>query len=114
MNSFDAVITICVIVAMVAGFRSGLLRSLATIMGYVAAMPVAMAGAEPLSHLAGQLRISPIPDWVWFIGLLLVTGIVLGALLRAAVSGMFGPDVSIPDRLAGSGSTRDRSARRSG
>ena len=43
MNIFDAVVTGLVILAMVLGFMSGLLRSLATMLGYVIAVPVAVA-----------------------------------------------------------------------
>ena len=38
INPFDAAIYICLFVAVVMGFMTGLLRSLATIFGYVAAM----------------------------------------------------------------------------
>ena len=43
MNTFDAVISIVAIVAVISGFNAGLLRSAATILGYVCAMPVAVA-----------------------------------------------------------------------
>jgi len=40
--------------------------------------------------------------WLVFCGLFLVTGFVLGTLLRLAVSEIVGPTVSLPDRVAGS------------
>ena len=43
-----------------------------------------------------------IQDSFLVLGVFLVTGIVLGLLLRVVVSEMVGPSVSIPDRLAGS------------
>jgi hypothetical protein len=40
MNAFDAAIYVVVVVAVVAGFNAGLLRSMATIFGYACAMPI--------------------------------------------------------------------------
>ena len=57
MNIFDAVVTGLVILAMVLGFMSGLLRSLATMLGYVIAVPVAVAITPRLMpFVAGQTR----------------------------------------------------------
>ena len=42
MNSFDAVVYLALIVAIAFGFRAGLLRSLAIILGYLIAMPIAV------------------------------------------------------------------------
>jgi membrane protein required for colicin V production len=104
MNPFDAAVYACLLVAMVMGFQSGLLRSLATIAGYLAAMPVAVAAAPWLALvLIDQLRL-PVGHtwWLALVGVFLVTGIVLGILLRHAVSAVTGPRVSLPDRMAGS------------
>ncbi len=43
MNPFDAVVATVAIFAIVMGFNAGLLRSLATILGYLIAAPVAVA-----------------------------------------------------------------------
>jgi uncharacterized membrane protein required for colicin V production len=43
MNPFDAAGYLCLFVAVVMGFVSGLLRGLATIFGYVAALGIAVA-----------------------------------------------------------------------
>jgi membrane protein required for colicin V production len=86
MNTFDAVVYACLAVAVVLGFSSGLLRSLATILGYLAAAPVAFFAAPTLAPL---------------VGVFLAAGIVFGALLRLVVSGLVGKRVSLPDRLAG-------------
>jgi hypothetical protein len=60
MNTFDAVVYACLAVAVVLGFSSGLLRSLATILGYLAAAPVAFAAAPYLAPLvAEQTQSSP-------------------------------------------------------
>jgi membrane protein required for colicin V production len=103
MNSFDAAIYIVMIVAIIMGFNSGLLRSMATIFGYIAAAPIALTSAPRLAPiLTDQFHLPPVRTWLVFCGIFLVTGMVLSALLRMAVSEIVGPTVSIPDRLAGS------------
>jgi uncharacterized membrane protein required for colicin V production len=47
INPFDAAIYIFLLIAGVFGFNAGLLRSLATIFRYVAAMGVVLAAAPP-------------------------------------------------------------------
>ena len=47
INPFDAAIYIFLLIAGVFGFNTGLLRSLATIFRYVAAMGVVLAAAPP-------------------------------------------------------------------
>jgi membrane protein required for colicin V production len=102
MNSFDAVVILCVVVAVVMGFRSGLLRSVATIVGYLCAMPIALVTAPALgSFLTERSHIPPAPGWAVFCGIFLVSGIVLAALMRTAVNELVGETVSIPDRVAG-------------
>jgi membrane protein required for colicin V production len=102
MNLFDAAIYLCLIVAIIAGFRSGLLRSLATIFGYLCAAPLAVAAAPYLKPiLAGQFHLSPAQNWLVLFGIFVAIGMVLSALLRMAVGELIGPDVSVPDRAAG-------------
>jgi membrane protein required for colicin V production len=102
INPFDAAVYLCLIVAVVTGYRSGLLRSLATIFGYVMAAPLAVAAAPYLTPLLiNQFRLPPTQTWLGFTGIFLVFGFVLGALLRHAVSEVAGPDVSLPDKLTG-------------
>jgi membrane protein required for colicin V production len=101
-NAFDLAVIGILIVAVVLGFRSGLLRSLATILGYVCAAPVAIAGTPmAVRLLTEQLRIAPLQEWLVFAGLFLVTGIVLAALMRLAVSEMTGQQIGVGDRTAG-------------
>jgi membrane protein required for colicin V production len=106
MNSFDAAVYVVVIVAVVSGFNAGLLRSTATIMGYLAAMPVAMAATPYASRmLPDRFTTFSTPgaqNPLLFFGVFLVAGIVLGALLRTAINETVGPRISVPDRLAGS------------
>jgi membrane protein required for colicin V production len=102
VNPFDAAVYVITIVAIIMGFNAGLLRSLATIFGYLAAAPIALAAAPYLSPiLIDQFRLPPAQTWVAFFAVFLLIGLVLSALLRIAVSEMVGPRVSIPDRLAG-------------
>jgi len=103
MNGFDAAVCILLLVAVVTGFRAGLLRSTATILGYVSAMPIAVA-ATPLISAVPMDKSNPAwaQNSLVFFAVFLVTAIVLGALLRIAVSETVGPSVSLVDRLAGS------------
>jgi membrane protein required for colicin V production len=103
MNSFDAVVYGLAIVAIVSGFKAGLLRSVATIAGYAAAMPIALATAPLVAPLlAGKSQAAWTQDSVLVVGLFLAIGILLGALLRAAVGGIAGDSIHVTDRLAGS------------
>src|ERR1700730_5459322 len=100
MNSFDAVVYGLGVVAIVTGFSAGLLRSMATISGYVAAMPVAVATTSVLAPvLNGTSNASWAENSLLFSCVFLVMGITLGGLLRTAVSVTVGPSVSMVDRL---------------
>jgi membrane protein required for colicin V production len=102
INPFDAAIYLFLFLAVVMGFMSGLLRSLATIFGYAAAMGLAVALAPRLAQLlTEQFKIPQAQNWVAFVILFVAAGMVISALLRYAVSELVGPDVSIPDRVAG-------------
>ena len=103
MNSFDAAVYFVLIVAIVTGYNSGLLRSMATIAAYLAAMPVAMAATPYISRLVIDKFDTPaVQNPLLFFGVFLVAGIVLGALLRTAISETIGPRVGLLDRFAGS------------
>ncbi len=103
VNSFDAAVYVLTTVAVISGFKAGFLRSVATILGYVTAMPIAVAIMPLIAPVvAGK------PDAPWtqnsflLFGIFLVAGIALGALLRLAVSETVGPSIHVTDRLAGS------------
>jgi membrane protein required for colicin V production len=105
MNTFDAVVYFVGIVAVISGFNAGLLRSVATIIGYLAAMPIALA-ATPLvaPAFADKLSASGAPgtqNSLVFFGVFLLTGIALGAALRTAISEVTGTRINLLDRLAG-------------
>lgn len=102
MNPFDAAVYLCLFVAAVMGFKSGLLRSLATIFGYVTALGLAVAATPRVASAAtAEFNLPPSQTWQVFVAIFLVAGIMLSALLRFAVGEMVGPKVSIPDRVAG-------------
>lgn len=102
INTFDAAIYIFLFLAVVMGLMTGLLRSLATIFGYVAEMGIVVALAPQLAPLlSAQFRLSPAQTWIALGVTFVVAGIALGALLRVFVNEMVGPNVSIPDRVAG-------------
>lgn len=102
INLFDAAVYFCLAVAVIAGFRSGLLRSMATIFGYLAAMAMAVAMTPRLAQfLIDGFHMPPGQTWAVYVGIFLGAGILLGALLRLAISELVGADVSAPDRVAG-------------
>jgi membrane protein required for colicin V production len=99
---FDLVVYAFLALAVVLGFNSGLLRSMATIIGYVIAAPIALGTAPAVSYfLATRFNMSAAYSGLVLALILVVTGIIFGALLRRAVNDLVGPDVSIPDRIAG-------------
>jgi membrane protein required for colicin V production len=100
---FDAAIYLLAALAVIMGFNSGFLRSLATILGYVAAAPVALVAAPTLSQfLAQNFQMPPTFNGVVLFGALIVTGMALSALLRRTLHSLVGPNISLPDRIAGS------------
>ncbi|ARP97979.1 CvpA family protein [Pseudorhodoplanes sinuspersici] len=102
MNLFDAAIVAAALVAIVMGYRSGLLRSLATIFGYVAAAPVAIMLTPKLApYLPAMIPSAGESNGILFFVIFLVVGIVMAALLRSSVSAAVGEHVSTPDRIAG-------------
>jgi membrane protein required for colicin V production len=102
MNPFDAAILVSLLVALYAGWRAGLIRSLATIFAYICAAPVAVAFAPKVAELAGfRFNMAQMPSWAILFGLFLFTGIALGFFLRAGVNATVGDTISAPDRFAG-------------
>jgi membrane protein required for colicin V production len=99
MNSFDAVVYVALVAAMMIGFNAGLLRSAVTILAYLVAMPIAVWATSLIARDAGGLALmqNPLP----FFGTFLVAGIVLGKLMRMAVDEAIGTGAGIADRLAG-------------
>jgi membrane protein required for colicin V production len=102
MNSFDITVYVILAVAVVTGFRAGLLRSGVTILGYLFAMPIAVWAT---SLIIPQISVNPaVPltqNSLIFFATFVVAGIVLGTLLRMAVNDMIGSEIGLGDRLGG-------------
>jgi membrane protein required for colicin V production len=102
MNSFDAVVFFALIVATVTGFNAGLLRSAATILAYLIAMPIAVMMMPLVSTgTEGKLGSPLLQSSPLLFGIFLITGIVLGKFMRMAIDETVGPQAGIADRLAG-------------
>lgn len=102
MNIFDIAIYAGLLIAVVGGFHVGLLRSAATIVGYLMAMPVAvwitgLIAPQLLRSAETSLLEGPFLLFIVFI----LVGIVFGKLLRMVVDEITGTDVGLLDRLAG-------------
>jgi membrane protein required for colicin V production len=102
MNSFDVTVYLVLAVAVVAGFRAGLLRSGVTILGYLVAMPIAVwATSLIVPQIGGNASVSATQNSLIFFGSFVVAGMVLGTLLRMAVNDAIGSDIGLGDRLGG-------------
>jgi membrane protein required for colicin V production len=102
MNSFDAAICLGLLVAVVTGFNAGLLRSAVTILAYLIAMPIAVWATSLASPQIGDKPVGALPpNSLLLFGIFLVSGMVLGKLMRMAVDETVGPGAGVIDRLAG-------------
>jgi membrane protein required for colicin V production len=102
MNSFDAVLYFALAAAVVLGFRSGLLRSAATILGYLIAMPVALwVTSWIVPRIDTGPGLLPGQNSLVFVAAFLVSGIVLGGLLRSAINEIAGDRIGAFDRFGG-------------
>ena len=87
-------------VAVVMGFMTGLLRSLATIIGYICGAGIAVAATpKALSLLANYQKIPTLQSWIVVVAIFIVTGALISALLRLTVSGIAGRNITVPDRI---------------
>jgi membrane protein required for colicin V production len=87
---------------MVIGFRAGLLRSGVTILGYLIAMPIAVwITGLIVPQMSGNAMVSDAQNSLVFFAIFLVSGIVLGSVLRMAVNDMIGHEIGLGDRLGG-------------
>jgi membrane protein required for colicin V production len=102
MNQFDFAIALGIAAFMGLGFYSAFLRSLASILGYVAAAPLAMAATSYVSPaLAGDAAPPWVRNFTLFFVVLLVAGAVVGRLLRHGLAEVIGDNVGIADRIVG-------------
>ena len=101
-NSFDLAVIGILLVAVVMGFQSGLLRALATILGYVCGAAFAIAATPTAARiLTEQLHVKPMADGIVFAGVFLVAGFVVAAAMRMLVGELAGKDIGVFDRMAG-------------
>jgi membrane protein required for colicin V production len=102
MNSFDAVVYVGLVIAVITGFNAGLLRSAVTILAYLIAMPIAVWAVSLVSpQIEGKLGSPFTQNSLLLFGIFLAVGIVLGKLMRMALDETIGPRAGIGDRLAG-------------
>jgi membrane protein required for colicin V production len=102
MSSFDAVVYVGLIAAVITGFNAGLLRSAVTILAYLFAMPIAVSAMSMVSPNASDKLDSPwAQNSLLFFGIFLVTGILLGKMMRMALDDAIGTETGTFDRLAG-------------
>jgi membrane protein required for colicin V production len=102
MNAFDVVVIATAIVAIALGFNAGLLRSLATILAWLIAAPIAVAITPRLTTLAfGQNAASSNQTSLLLCVALIAIGLIMSAVMRAAVSEFVGPDIGLFDRMGG-------------
>ena len=101
-NSFDLAIIGILLVAVVMGFQSGLLRALATILGYVCGAAFAVAATPTVARiLTEQLHVKPMAEGIVFAGVFLAAGILVAAAMRMLVGELAGKDIGVFDRMAG-------------
>jgi membrane protein required for colicin V production len=102
MNSFDLTVYVVLLVAVVAGFRAGLLRSGVTILGYLLAMPIAVwVTSLVVPQIGGPAAVPVTQNALIFFAIFLAAGIALGTLLRMMVNDLIGSDIGLGDRLGG-------------
>ena len=107
MNGFDIAVYVVAVMGIITGFRSGLLRSVATIVAYITAMPLAVAATPYVARLVttgpvvSVAAVPGVPDSGLFFAVFLGFGIALSAVLRAVVGEMVGGEINILDRLGG-------------
>jgi membrane protein required for colicin V production len=102
MNSFDIAVYLGLIIAVVTGFNTGLLRSALSILAYLFAMPIALWAMSAISPRLDAGATSPLSQgWPLFFGIFLVAGMVLGKLARMALDEAIRNEAGIADRLGG-------------
>lgn len=102
INSFDAIVSIALLAAMALGFKSGLLRSAAVIVGYLIAMPIALwITSWIVPRIDAGSGLPGAQHSLVLIVAFLISGIVLGNLLRLAIDDMAGQHIGLLDRVGG-------------
>src|SRR3954454_16521 len=98
MNSFDAVVSLALVIAIVTGFNAGLLRSAVTILGYLVAMPIAVWIMSMVSPQFDSRLGTPLTqNSLLFFAIFLIAGMGLGKLMRMALDETNGHEAGIGD-----------------
>ena len=98
MNSFDAVVYLALVIAVVTGFNTGLIRSAINILGYLVAMPIAMTAT---SLLAPQIGATFVQNAILFFGIFLIFGMLFGQVGRLTLDDATGSQPGLIDRIGG-------------
>jgi membrane protein required for colicin V production len=102
MNSFDIVVLLGLVIAVVTGFNTGLLRSVVTILAYLSAMPLALWVMSTIAPQLGSQFEQPLAqNWGFCVGVFLAAGMGFGKLARIALDETIGSELGIVDRLSG-------------
>jgi membrane protein required for colicin V production len=101
LNSFDLAVFAALIVAVVAGFVSGLLRAAITILAYLFAAPIAMLATSFVLWIGGEAAAPLAQNWMLFFAAFLSIGVILGKLACAVLDGVVGAETGIADRFGG-------------
>src|SRR5579863_2259336 len=102
MNLFDAFVTAAALLAIVMGFTSGLLRSVATILGYLLAAPLAVAVAPRIvPFVLGGGTLPPDESWLPVVALFVAFGVAFGVLFRNVLNELVDDEIGLFDRAAG-------------
>ena len=101
MNSFDLVVYCALLVAVVSGFSTGLLRSAVTILAYLLAMPLAVSAVAAMAPAAPSPDTLMQQNWVQFFAAFLVIGAALGKIGRIMLDEAIGAEAGFVDRLGG-------------
>lgn len=101
MSPFDIAVGLATVAAIVLGFKAGLVRSAATIAGYLCAAPFAVKGTALASQALGTDLSSGQTSLIFF-AVFAVFGIAIAGGLCAAIDEISGAEIGLADRLAGS------------
>jgi membrane protein required for colicin V production len=102
MNNFDIAVYAGLVIAVVTGFNTGLLRSAVTILGYLIAAPMAVWAVSAIApQISGQGTSPFSQNWGLFFGAYLAIGIGIAKLMRMVLDETIGSEAGIGDRLGG-------------
>ena len=101
MNGFDLAVYAGLLIAVVSGFSTGLVRSGVTILAYIVAMPIAVWVMSYVPPLDTDSHSPLMQNWGFFLGAFLIIGMALGKLARITVDEAIGSEAGLLDRFGG-------------